>query len=261
MLSNIVGPELKMRRIVCVTLLSFAILTCPALEVAAQPNHNLEWGVEIGDEIDYLMLRKTMDPSFQEMIGNFAPFLTEVDEGQRIIARVDHLDSIPEHINDSMRMPSANCTLLRHNDSVVIMEDMPMLVTPTGDWEFISENTNLTWSEDVTVIDTEVEWGYSISSTFVMGIIPVSFSWEMRYFKSNGTMSIMSILVEMAGNALIDVAFALWDPDLGVGRQGVDFLLVGLSVSAAVIVIVGAAFLVRRRRGPKALVAASTQYE
>ncbi|UCE10111.1 MAG: hypothetical protein JSW61_14245, partial [Candidatus Thorarchaeota archaeon] len=147
----------------------------------SQSNHSLEWGVEIGDEIHYLVLRKTMDPSFQEYIGGYAPFLTDVEEGQRVIARVDHLGEIPAQIDDSRQMPSANCTLLRFNDSEVIMEDMPMMVMPAGDWDFISENMNLTWSEEATAIDTEDEWGYSIASSFLMGIIPISFSWEMRY--------------------------------------------------------------------------------
>jgi hypothetical protein len=155
-----------------------------------------------------------LDPSYSSYFADYAPFLTETNEGQRLIARVTHLDPIPSIINESSQMPSSNCTLIRMNDSEVIMENMFMIAIPVGDWDFTSEMSNFSFFEEATVIDTADEWGTVIDATFVMALFPITIHMEMIYEKANGTMKLMQMLVSFAGSDIVDVIFAQWHPGM-----------------------------------------------
>ncbi len=232
----------------------FAILlgNTPAI-ASAQSNHSLEWGVEVGDEMIYFIQKKTMDESFGGMFGDYAPFLTEVDEGQKVIARVTHLDTIPDQINSTYDIPSSNCTLIRANDSTVIMEGMQMIVTLSGDWSLRTQLANFTDSDDMdmTLIDTEEEWGTVMSASFLIGIFRVNFNWDMRYFKINGSMSKMGIYVEF-GTVMMDILFVKWTPGLETPDTilPIENVLVGVGVSISVAALVVILYKDRKSRVP-----------
>ncbi|MHA2377842.1 MAG: hypothetical protein ACXADS_01045 [Candidatus Thorarchaeota archaeon] len=221
-----------------VTMLSQSIVSTP---VQAQSNHSLEWGVELGHEITYALQRKMLDPSYAAFFADYAPFLTEMDEGQRLIARVTNLDPIPDMVNESSQMPRSNCTLIRLNDSEVIMENMFMIAVPTGDWEFTSEMSNFSFFEEATIVDTADEWGTVIDATFVMALFPISIHMEMIYEKANGTMKVMQMLVSFAGSDIIDIIFAQWYPGMPLVLPRAwqpPFLLTVALVGVAGIVII-----------------------
>ncbi|MHA1638162.1 MAG: hypothetical protein ACTSUB_09130, partial [Candidatus Thorarchaeota archaeon] len=120
-----------MRRILNIAMVGVAIfLFYNIAAVPAQSNHTLEWGVEVGDEITYVLEKKHMDSMFSSQMQNYSFFLDNVDVGQNITARITHLEPIPEFINTSREMPTANCTLFRANDSEVISENFPMIAIP-----------------------------------------------------------------------------------------------------------------------------------
>ncbi|MFX1604039.1 MAG: hypothetical protein ACFFCK_11195 [Promethearchaeota archaeon] len=205
---------MRFRRYGILALLVVTSLSTVSISVQAQSNHSLQWGVELGQEVTYALQRKMLDPSYSSYFADYAPFLTEMNEGQRLTAQVTHLDPIPSIINESSQMPRSNCTLIRLNDSEVIMEDMFMIAVPVGDWDFTSEMSNFSFFEEATIVDTEDEWGTVIDATFVMALFPVSIHMEMIYEKTNGTMKVMQMLVNFAGSDIIDVIFAQWYPGM-----------------------------------------------
>jgi len=201
----------------------------------------------------YALQRKMLDPTYSAYFADYAPFLTEMNEGQRLIARVTHLDPIPSIINESSQMPRSNCTLIRLNDSEVIMEDMFMIAVPTGDWEFTSEMSNFSFFEEATIMDTEDEWGTIIDATFVMALFPISIHMEMIYEKTNGTMKLMQMLVNFAGSDIIDVIFAQWHSGMPLVLPRAwqpPFLLVVaiLGVAGVVVIFFGRRWYKGRKR-------------
>jgi len=249
----------------CGTLLSITLLVSVVSTppVSAQSNHSLEWGVEIGDEITYVLQRKLLDETFGSYLTEFMPFIAEVDEGQKITARVSHLDPIPPLINESSQMPSSNCTLIRQNDSEVIMENMFMVVVPIGDWNISSElggfaffggnytsedPSNFTDFEDIELVDTADRWGTIIDTSFAFAIFTIAIYVEMLYEKVNGTLTNMRMRVNFAGNDIIDLVFTQWYPGIAlILPPELQLLTIGL-VSIAVVITLAVVFFYRRRR-------------
>ncbi|MHA2139855.1 MAG: hypothetical protein ACXADC_02585 [Candidatus Thorarchaeota archaeon] len=251
--------------------LTFAlcVLIVGAPPVSAQSNHSLEWGVEVGDEITYVLQRKLLDETFGSYLTVFMPFVSEVDEGQRITARVSHLDPIPSLINESLQMPGANCTLIRQNDSEIIMEDMFMVIVPIGDWNFSSElggfaffggndssemPSNFTdFAGGIEQVDTETSWGTIIDTSFVFGIFPISIYMEMLYEKTNGTLTNLRMRVNFAGNDMIDLMFTQWYPGIAlVLPPELQLLTIGL-ISIGVVITLAVIVFYRRRRMRRAV--------
>ncbi len=253
------------------TLLSITLLisAASASPVSAQSNHSLEWGVEVGDEITYVLQRKLLDETFGSYLTEFIPFIGQVDEGQRITARVSHLDSIPSIINESSQMPGANCTLIRQNDSEIIMENMFMIIVPIGDWNLSSElggfsafggsnstegpPTNFTSFDDIELVDTDTSWGTIIDTSFAFAIFTITIYMEMLYEKVNGTLTNMRMRVNFGGNDIIDLVFTQWYPGIAlILPPELQLLTIGLiSTGAAIVIIV--LFFYRRRRMKRAL--------
>ncbi len=174
---------------------------------------DLVWGVEVGDESPYVLERKLVSGAFSEYMENFTNFLDKADEGQRIIIRVDHLDSIPDTLNTTERMPQANCTLMRENDSEIIMEDMQMMAVPVGIWDVQNQEVNSSFPGEIEYIDTADEWGTVIRGEFWMAIvIKIDMQFETTYYKSNGSLSRLWIRVNVAGVPNIDILLAHWSP-------------------------------------------------
>ncbi len=92
--------------------------------VAAQSNNNLHWEVNVGDEIPLVLQRKVVDPSYEQYFVQYAPFIMNISEGQRLTANVIYLSPIPSYINSSEQIPHSNCTLIRDNDSTVICQGL-----------------------------------------------------------------------------------------------------------------------------------------
>jgi hypothetical protein len=254
-----------MKHRLCGAILSIALLISflSASSVSAQSNNSLEWGVDVGDDITYVLQRKLLDETFGSYLSEFMPFISEVDEGQKIIARVTHLDPIPSLINESSQMPWSNCTLIRQNDSEVIMEDMFLVVVPIGDWNFSSElggfaffggvneseaPSNFTAFDDIELVDTDTTWGTVIDTSFVFGIFPISIYMEMLYEKVNGTLTNMRMRVNFAGNDMIDLVFTQWYPGIMlILPPELQLLTIGLILTGVVIIVL-IAFIYRRRR-------------
>jgi hypothetical protein len=260
---------MRFRPIGTLLLIALLISMASASPVSAQSNHTLEWGVEVGDEITYVMQRKLLDETFGSYLTEFMPFISAVDEGQKITARVSHLDSIPSMINESSQMPGSNCTLIRQNDSEIVMEDMFMVIVPIGDWNLSSElggfsafggsnstegpPTNFTNFEDIELVDTDTSWGTVIDTSFVFAIFTITIYMEMLYEKVNGTLTNMRMRVNFGGNDIIDLVFTQWYPGIAlILPPELQLLTIGL-ISTGVAITILVVFFYRRRRMKRAL--------
>jgi len=232
------------------TALVLIVLLCsPLIPLAsAQTNHNLQWGVQVGDEIILVLQRKLVDPAVAQYLVEYAPIMMNISEGQRVIANVTFLSPIPSHINSSEQIPLSNCTLTRENDSVVVARDLGMIVLPVGDYDFLTQIGNYTGGEGMSIIDDEEEWGTIMDRSFVIFLFTVTIHFEMRYLKANGTLSLMEANVNLSGNDIIDIIFVRWRPGMTTVLPG-GLQLLTIEISAiALFVIAGVVLLVWRRR-------------
>ena len=156
--------------------------------------------------------------------------------------KVVELDEIAQQITGPGEMPLASCNLERENDSEVILLDSKMFVIPIGDWDFLTEIDNITITPDLTLIDTEQEWGTIFITDFSAGGTFVTIHQEIRYEKENGTLNYLRLRYSAHGNDLVDVVFVHWydgmptllPPEL----QFTTILLIGIGTSVVIIVSV-----------------------
>ena len=240
------------------SVLFLAVILTPMVSlVFAQSNHSLEWGVSPGEEFTYVLQRAFYaDDNSKAFLVSQVPFLAQIQAGQKVLLEVDYLEMIQSSINESTQLPRSYCSLLRENDSALIMSDLPSFVIPVGDWEFLDAIENITGAQGLTLIDTEDEWG-----TIGVGVISgsggsdINVRIEMRYEKENGTLTYLRQKYTTLGNDLIDVIFVQWHPGMptivGGGIQTTTFMIIAVCGITSVIV----AFIVYRMiKGKKPLI-------
>ncbi|MHA2025660.1 MAG: hypothetical protein ACW98U_07135 [Candidatus Thorarchaeota archaeon] len=230
--------------ILIVTLL-FAPMVVP---VSAQTSHTLEWGADWGDEFIYVLQREYYSDSYSEIfILDSLPFLSVIEEGQKVFLDIYDLDPIDENITQPRDLPQSSCDMKRANDSVTIWPELLSIVIPIGDWDFLTYITNLTAPYDFTFIDTDDEWGTIGRGSFTGGDgSTINAEIEMRYEKENGTLSFLRHHYTTLGTDLIDVIFVHWYPGMPTvisgGLETTTILIIITSGLVGVIV----AFLVYR---------------
>lgn len=216
--------------------------------VAAQTNHSLEWGVDVGEEFIYVLQREYYsDPSNRIFIEGQIPFLADIEPGEKVLLEVGSLETIENMINHTIQLPWSYCNLNRFNDSVLLMANLTSLVLPIGDWDFLTDVNNMTTSPGITFVETDDEWG-TIGAGIVTGGdgSTINIQVEMRYDKENGTLSYLRHHYTTLGNDIIDVVFVHWYPGMptiiGGGLETTTILIIITSGVVGVII----AFLVYR---------------
>ena len=222
------------------------ILICSSvpITVEAQSNNDLEWGVNVDEEFTYVLQRAYFaDPSYTQIVAVDMPYVASMNVGEKATLRVTGLDEIPSQINESSQMPKSLCELERANDSVPIMAGLPNFVIPIGDWDFITEISNITGLEGVTLIDTAEEWGTIGVTSYQAGDGSViSITIEIRYEKENGTLNYMRQRYSTLGNDLIDIILVNWHPGMPTvveeGLQMSTLLIILIAVAVGLIVAI-----------------------
>ena len=199
------GPMLTL----CLCVLLVAVGNVDVTGCATPP---VEWGVEVGDELTYLLQRKTIDSSLASEADNYAPFISMLEAGQKMIARVDWLGPIPPTTNQSWSIPLSNCTMIRENDSQVMMHDMNMIVIPLNVWHLNSSQFNMTSDDGSSLVNTTLQFGSVLDGQFWMGIILVGMHFEMIYSKSDGALDRMMMEVSAYWSKVVDVLITRWTP-------------------------------------------------
>ncbi|TFG34104.1 hypothetical protein EU527_04870 [Candidatus Thorarchaeota archaeon] len=232
--------------------LTFLLIVGLPVTIQAQSNHVLEWGVDIGDEYTYVLQKAFFaNQNYRDVAVAVFPFIAGLELGQKAILSVDALDEIPNPINESSQMPISSCSMTRGNDSVSIETDLRGFVVPIGDWEFLTEMTNITDMSGVTLIDTEEEWGTKGTATFQAGdgsVVTVSI--EIRYEKENGTLNYLRERYSTLGTDLIDIIVVNWHPGmptvLAAGIQ-LEVILI-ISIGAVVGLIISSLIYIGRKK-------------
>lgn len=232
-------------RLLASILVSLMLVSPAATTVFAQSNHSLEWGVDIGEEFTYVLQRAFYaDTNSKAFIEAQLPFLAQMQAGQKVFLEVNYLDIIESVINESSQLPRSYCSLLRINDSAVIMSDLTSLVIPIGDWDFFDEIENITGTQGQTLIDNADEWGFTASGLITNpGATDISVHIEMRYEKENGTLSYLRRRYSALGNDIIDVIFVHWYPGMptivGGGIQTTTLLMIAVgSIMSSIIAFI-----------------------
>ena len=218
--------------------LLFVVALAAVAPTSAQQNHTLEWGVEVGEEFTYVLQRKLVDAAWEQNMNNLIPFLSYLDEGQKILASVEELHAIPTEINPG-DLPTSNWTLVRENDSDIISAGISGFAFPIGDWEALGEAFNVTGIAGMTLIDTSEEWGTILSGP-LEGSSDIEIYHEQRYEKENGTQVYLRWTISHAGYRVVDVVFVQWHPGmptvLPAELEITTILLAGVGVAFAIIV-------------------------
>jgi hypothetical protein len=237
------------------SILFLAILITPMFApVLAQSNHSLEWGVDPGEEFTYVLQRAYYaDSNNRVFIVSQLPFLAEMEQGQKVLLEVDHLDAIETLINESSQLPRSFSNLLRSNDSAVIMTGLTSLVIPIGDWDFLDEVENITGTVGLTLIDTEEEWG-TVGTGLIIdpGTAAIEIRVEMRYEKENGTLSYLRHTYSTLGSDIIDVLFVHWYPGMptivGGGIEPGTVLIIAVSGGMGLLIAIIVYRSIKRRK-------------
>jgi hypothetical protein len=218
--------------------LLFVVTLAAVAPTSAQQTHTLEWGVEVGEEFTYVLQRKLVDAAWEQTMNDLIPFLSYLDEGQKILASVEELHAIPTEI-DPDNLPTSNWTLVRENDSVIISTGISGFAFPIGDWNVLGEAFNVTGIAGMTLIDTNEEWGTILSGP-LEGSSDIEIYHEQRYEKENGTQVYLRWAIKRAGYRVVDIVFVQWHTGmptvLAAELEITTILLAGIGVALAIIV-------------------------
>ncbi|MGY5861597.1 MAG: hypothetical protein RTU09_04420 [Candidatus Thorarchaeota archaeon] len=214
----------------------FVITLAAVAPASVQQSHTLEWGVEVGEEFTYVLQRKLVAAAWEQDMNNLIPFLSDLDEGQKILASVEELDVIPTEIDPS-DLPTSSWILVRENDSDIISDDISGFAFPIGDWDVLGEAFNVTGIAGMTLIDTNEEWGTILSGP-LEGSSYTEIYHEQRYEKENGTQVYLRWTINYAGNRVVDIVFVQW-------HSGMQTILAAeLEITTVLLAVVGIAFAI-----------------
>ncbi|MGY5874396.1 MAG: hypothetical protein RTU30_01510 [Candidatus Thorarchaeota archaeon] len=226
------------RRLTKLVALMLIMTTILPTVVQAQGAHSLEWGVEDGEEYTYVLQRKTLDESGEVYISPFMPFISIVEEGEKVVIDFTLLQVIPSEIVDQQDEPRSYSNLTRVDGTESIVWGLTGFAVPIGDWSFLTQLRNLTNQAGVTVIDDSTHWGY-----IATGVLPeqneVDVYNEVKYEKVNGTLAYMRWRFTTTTSTLIDIIFVQWHPGvptiLGPDLDLGTILLAGIGVCIALV--------------------------
>ncbi|MHA2384588.1 MAG: hypothetical protein ACXAEE_00080 [Candidatus Thorarchaeota archaeon] len=219
-------------------------LSSSVATVHAQSNHSLAWEVSEAEVFVYVLQRKLiLDNTLSYIAEDQLPFLAHLDEGSKVIATVEGLETMPSQINTHEDIPIANVSLARENDSASIATDIGIFIVPTNDWELLTEMSGFGTIEGQILVDTQTDWGYISTGSFLSAGTTVDFHIELRYEKENGTLNYIRLRYSALGQDLIDVVFVQWHvgmPTILPPEVQLSFIL---TVAIVVIVVPVCAFV------------------
>ena len=206
--------------------------------VRSQEGHSLTWGVEVGEEYTYALQRKLVDPRDLDYIGYLVPIVRYLDEGQKVIARFTSLDAIPVEINSSEYEPRSYCDLIRENDSATVITGSNGFAVPIDDWQLIANLRNITEDNGYTIINTTNEWGY-YASGYYPGLNEVIVYQELRYEKTNGTLTYYHWSFTQYSMKILEIVLARWVAGMPtILPEGLDlslYLIAGIAICLALV--------------------------
>jgi hypothetical protein len=178
---------MKLRGIGLISLIMAMLLVSMSVQSAeAVTNHNLYWGIEIGDVFNYRLEIHNSDSSGYQNLDYYV--------------KLDSILTIPENITSIADIFLIGGTLLgathfsfyfMNDTEITPMMDVPYLewrAFPIGNLSFVEElmvslfDPSL-WESRGTLIDTETEWGVSITADTSTNTLTI------KHSKEDGTLS------------------------------------------------------------------------
>ncbi|TFG15065.1 hypothetical protein EU537_02165 [Candidatus Thorarchaeota archaeon] len=232
----------------------FIVLSSSFLMPAFAQTHNLEWGVEVGEQFTYALQRKTISPALEGNLPAWMNFIELIDTGEKVQVNVTHLYPIPEEIESSEDAPISYCDVLTEDNEVVLAANSTAFLFPIGDWEFLTDLLSES-APQVELIDTDEEWGTIQSGQYISGDTTVDYYLEWRYEKENGTLNYLKFTNTVQGANVVDIVFVQWHPGMATvlppDTPVITILLVALGIAFGVI---AAIIVYKWYRGRKPLV-------
>jgi hypothetical protein len=226
--------------------LVLAIITT-GTATSAQPNHTLEWGVDVDEEFTYALQRKLLDPTFEVIVALVAPYIQFMDEGQKATIKFSDLEEVPDQIDSLFDIPNSRATIIRENDSSAFVSNSTLFAVPIGDWDLLSDAMGIEEISGAMLVNNENEWGFTTSGTFVADGNTISVYQELFYEKENGTQTRFRLRYSVFGGDLVDVVFVRWSegmptilpPELQMSTLLIIGVGVAIIIMVAVIVYIG----------------------
>jgi hypothetical protein len=190
-------------------ILLFFIISFSVLPIAASAS-SLTWGVQVGDQFSYALQRKLLDTSYVPLMPPWMSFVLKLNEGDVFTATVTQLDNISETISSAQDMPFSHVWLSTDNGTTNIKTDASQFVVPIGDWDLQTTLLNVSELPDVTLVNTDTEWGISEDSSFVGGTTAYTYLYEWRYGKEQGTLDSARYRLSTYSGDHIDVIMSKW---------------------------------------------------
>jgi len=238
-------------------ILALLLITMMALTPTAMAaNHTFSWGSDVGDEYTYALQRKTLDLNYAMVLPYWMGFVLGISEGQEFTATVMELEPIPEEIGASENLPLAHVTLAKNNGTDTLEIDSTAFMILVGDWSFHEERLNVTVLPEISLIDTEDEWGTKEESSFTIDGAVYDYIFEWRYDKQTGALTYVSYRVSTFTGNYIDIIIAQWEegmPTVLPAEIPIGFVLT--IVLGSVVSIVVALLIFKWIRRPKSLAA------
>lgn len=232
------GINSKVKKLVLAALLLQFVLSTPFVAAAT----GLEWGIEPGEKFTYVLQRKLVSSENEGFVANYLPFISGINEGQKVIATFTDLDDLPDTIGSYDDLPRSYCTLSRENDSEVLTAGYRIMSVPIGNWSLLREIAEIETTPGLSEVETEDEWGTINKGRIVVDQTTVNVYEEIRYEKENGTLSYLRFRLSALGNDLVDIVFVHWYPGvrtvLPPEIQLSTILIIGIGAAVAIIVAI-----------------------
>lgn len=203
-------------------LIAYVLVLISVTQVTAITNHNLEWGIDVGDQFHYTVSGPTY-------IG-FPDYYVEINS----------VTPIPEDVSGTYDIsPSLiGYSYYYENGTVMSMHmSIPWTVVPIGNWTLIQELMGTPPYGEYSWINTASEWGvtYTENWSTIVRTTTVTFS------KTDGVLNLYRV---------VD------DPEIGltigsqIVRKGVQsllpILLIGGGVGIVVLAVIGIVYMKHR---------------
>ncbi len=157
----------------------------PIGRVQAVENHNLSWGVEVGDRFDYHFATRSS--------------VSSSNRDYYYYVEIDSLPTIPTNVTESPRITASSVneyntyfSFYFMNDTEVEFMSFHWSAYPIGNWSLVKDLSLLKWNyteDEVDIIDTETEWGMVVSVDEPRGV----HTDTLRYSKSDGALNLLEM--------------------------------------------------------------------
>ena len=198
----------------------------PTGRVQAVENHNLSWGVEVGDRFDYhFAIRYSASSSNRDYY---------------YYVEVDSLPTIPINVTDNPIITSSVANEFNTYFSFYFLNDTEITnlivqwsAYPKGNWSLIQELslTALNVTEDeADIFDTDTEWGMTMSIDESLGV----HTDTVRYSKSDGALNLLEMNWQY-----YDGTYRIFRTTRSTGSTVIPFLIgIGVATLAIILVLV-----------------------